>query len=273
MSKMTFPVVRVGELLGGRQVGGREEEVGESEEDQCGEDEDAGVFGDDAECCGHGAECETCGGGFGAEPIEGVDGGEEEQGESHVGGDDGAVGEQVGFEDEEKEREDRGEGAEDLFGGEEDEQSKGKAEEGDRETAAQEDRVCVGGVEELRAVDEVLQFEKGDGNGRGLMQAHAEKREGSEEFYEGWMFGISAEVGVLPVFEAAEEMGRFIEGLGLLAHGGDEQDRHDGEENRSDEVGDAWSESWWVKSRRSWHLVYLSRDGIAPCGLVVFLGP
>ena len=55
------------------------------------------------------------------------------------------------------------------------------------------------------------------------------------------MFGISAEVAVLPVFEAGEEMGRFIEGLGLLAHGGDEQDRHDGEENCSDEVGDAWS--------------------------------
>jgi hypothetical protein len=55
------------------------------------------------------------------------------------------------------------------------------------------------------------------------------------------MFGISAEVGVLPVFEAGEEMGRFIEGLGLLAHGGHEQDRHDGEENRGEEVGDAWS--------------------------------
>jgi len=93
----------------------------------------------------------------------------------------------------------------------------------------------------LRAVDEVLQFEKGDGNGGGFMQAHAEKREGGEEFYERGMFGISAEVGVLPVFEAAEEMGRFIEGLGLLAHGGDEQDRHDGEQNCGDEVGDAWS--------------------------------
>ena len=54
------------------------------------------------------------------------------------------------------------------------------------------------------------------------------------------MFGISAEVGVLPVFEAAEEMVRFIEGLRLLAHGCDEPGRHDGEEeDRSDEIGDA----------------------------------
>jgi hypothetical protein len=36
------------------------------------------------------------------------------------------------------------------------------------------------------------------------MEAHAEKRKGGEEFYEGWMFGISAEVAVLPVFEAAK---------------------------------------------------------------------
>src|SRR5229473_3557606 len=244
---MTFPI------LSGGGVADCGEEVDQREEDQCGQDEDAGVFGNDAECCGHGAECETCGGGFVAEAIEGVDGGEEEEGETHVGGDDGAVGEQVGFEGEEKEREDRGEGAEDLFGGEEDKQTKGKAEEGDRETAAQEDRVCVGGVEELRAVDEVLRFEKGDGNGGGLMQAHAEKREGGEEFYEGWVFGISAEIGVLPVFEAGEEVGRFIEGLGLLAHGGDEQDRHNGEENCSDEVGDAWSWNWWLESRRFWH--------------------
>ena len=69
------------------------------------------------------------------------------------------------------------------------------------------------------------------------------------------MFGISPEVAVLPVLEAGEEMGRFVEGLGLLAHGGDEQDRHDGEQNCSDEVGDAWSWSWWVESRRFWHPV------------------
>ena len=93
----------------------------------------------------------------------------------------------------------------------------------------------------MRAVDEVLSFEKGDSDGGGLMEAHGEKREGGEEFYEGWMFGISAEVGVLPVFEAGEEVGRFVEGLGLLAHGGDEQDRHNSEENGGDEVGDAWS--------------------------------
>ena len=173
------------------------------------------------------------------EAIEGVDGGEEEEGETHVGGDDGAVGEQVGFEGEEKEREDRGEGSEDFFGGEEDEQSKGEAEEGDHDTAAQQDRVCVGGVEELPGVDEVLSFEIGEGKSRGLMEAQGEKREGGEEFYEGWVSGISAEVAVLPVFEAGVEVGRFIEGLGLLAHGGDEQDRHDGEENCSDEVGDA----------------------------------
>jgi len=93
----------------------------------------------------------------------------------------------------------------------------------------------------LRTVDEVLSFEKWNGNGGWLMEAHGEKREGGEEFYEGWMFGISAEVAVLPIFEAGEEIGRFIEGLGLLAHGSDQQDRHDGEENCSDEVGDAWS--------------------------------
>ena len=73
------------------------------------------------------------------------------------------------------------------------------------------------------------------------MEAHADKREGGEEFYEGWMFGISAEVAMLPVFKAGEEVGRFIERLGLLAHGGDEQDRHDGEEECSDEVGNARS--------------------------------
>jgi len=94
------------------------------------------------------------------------------------------------------------------------------------------------------------------------METHGEKREGGEEFYEGWMFGISAEVGVLPVFEAGEEMGRFIKGLGLLAHGGDEQDRDDGEENCSDEVGDAASWMLWVESRSFWHPVRLSRDGI-----------
>jgi hypothetical protein len=71
------------------------------------------------------------------------------------------------------------------------------------------------------------------------MEAHGEKREGGEEFYQGWVFGISAEVAVLPVFEAAEEMGRFVEGLRLLARGCDEQDRHDGEESCSDEIGDA----------------------------------
>jgi hypothetical protein len=265
LSKMTFPVVRVGELLGGRQVGGRQvggrevgggqEEVGETEEDQYGEDEDAGVFGNDAECCCYGTECETCGGGFLAEAIEGVDRGEEEEGETHVGGDKGAVGEQVGFEGEEKDGDDRGEGAEDLFGGEEDEQAEGEAEEGGHETAAQEDRVCVCGVEELPGVDEVLQFEEGDGSGRGLMEAHGEKRERGEEFYEGWVFGISAEVAVLPVFEAGEEMGRFIEGLGLLTHGADEQDRHDGEQKCGDEVGDAGRWSWWVESRRFWHPV------------------
>jgi hypothetical protein len=108
------------------------------------------------------------------------------------------------------------------------------------------------------------------------MQAHAEKREGGEEFYERGMFGISAEVGVLPVFEAGEEMGRFVEGLGLLAHGGDKQDRHDGEEDRSDQVGDAWSEGWWLESRGFWHPVCLSvfaRVGYGTGGLVVFLGP
>ncbi|WP_157467430.1 hypothetical protein [Edaphobacter aggregans] len=34
-----------------------------------------------------------------------------------------------------------------------------QAEEGDHETAAQEDRVCVGGVKELRGVEDVLSFE------------------------------------------------------------------------------------------------------------------
>ena len=87
------------------------------------------------------------------------------------------------------------------------------------------------------------------------MEAHGEKREGGEEFYEGWMFGISTEVGVLPIFEAGEEMSRFIEGLGLLAHGGDEQDRHDGEESCSDEVGDTGSERWGLESRPFWHPV------------------
>ena len=132
MSKLAFPVIHGVDFSGRRQ-----EEIGQSEEDQCGEDEDARVFGGDAEGCRHGAECETCCGGFVAEAIKGVDGGEEEEGESHVGGDYGAVGEQVGFEGEEKEREDRGEGAEDFFGGEEDEQAEGEAEERDHETAAQ----------------------------------------------------------------------------------------------------------------------------------------
>src|SRR5207245_2888482 len=147
LAEMMFPILRDG---GVPDCG--EEEIGQSEEEQGGQDEDAGVFGNDAECCCHGAECETRGGGFVAEAIEGVDGGEEEQGETHVGGDDGSVGEEVGFEGEEKERENGGEGAEDFSGGEEDEQAEGEAEEDDHETAAQEDGVCVGGVEELTGV-------------------------------------------------------------------------------------------------------------------------
>ena len=48
-----------------------------------------------------------------AEAIEGVDGGEEEEGERHVGGDDGAVGEDGRFEGEETEGDEPGDGAED----------------------------------------------------------------------------------------------------------------------------------------------------------------
>ena len=95
------------------------------------------MFRNHAEGCCDSAECETRDGGLVAEAIEAVDGGEEEEGETHVSGDDGAVGQQVGFEGEEKQREDRGEGAEDFFGGEEDEQAEGEAEEGHHETAAQ----------------------------------------------------------------------------------------------------------------------------------------
>lgn len=53
------------------------------------------------------------------------------------------------------------------------------------------------------------------------------------------MFGISAEVGVLPVLEAGEEMGGFIEGLGLLPHGSDQKGGEDGEECGGDVVGGA----------------------------------
>jgi hypothetical protein len=73
------------------------------------------------------------------------------------------------------------------------------------------------------------------------MEAHGDKREGGEEFHKGWVFGISAEVAVLPVFKAGVEMGRFIERLGLLAHGRDEQHGYDGEQEYSNEVGDAGS--------------------------------
>lgn len=73
------------------------------------------------------------------------------------------------------------------------------------------------------------------------MEAHGKKREGGEQFYKGWVFGISADVAVFPVFKDGEEMRRFIEGLRLLAHRGDEQDRHDCEKEYSDEVGDAGS--------------------------------
>ena len=53
------------------------------------------------------------------------------------------------------------------------------------------------------------------------------------------MFGISAEVGVFPVFEAGEEMGGFIEGLGLLPQGSDQKDGEDSEECGGDVVGGA----------------------------------
>jgi hypothetical protein len=56
------------------------------------------------------------------------------------------------------------------------------------------------------------------------------------------MFRISAEVAVLPVFEAGEEMGGFIEGLGLLPLGGDQKDGDDSEKCRCDEVGCAMAE-------------------------------
>ena len=85
------------------------------------------------------------------------------------------------------------------------------------------------------------------------------------------MFGISAEVGVLPVFEAAEEVVRFIEGLRLLAYGCDEQDRHDGEEDRSDERRGSLKRVGGEPAVLA-SCLPLARWDIAPGGLVMFLG-
>jgi len=56
------------------------------------------------------------------------------------------------------------------------------------------------------------------------------------------MFWISAEVGVFPVFVASEEMGRFIEGLGLLPHGANEENCKDDEEASGDDDSNAATE-------------------------------
>jgi len=183
-----------------------EEEIDQREEDQGGKDEDAGVFGDDGEGCNDCAECKTGSGGLVAVAVEGVDGGEEEACEGHVRGDDGSVGEQVGLKGEEKEREDSGEWAEDFFGREEDKQAEGEAEESNDETATHKDGVCVGGVEKLRTVYEVLAFEEWDGDGWRLAETHGKEGESGQQFSERRMLWISAEVGVLPVLEASEEM-------------------------------------------------------------------
>ena len=70
-----------------------------------------------------------------------------------------------------------------------------------------------------------------------------QKSGGRDQLGERRMLGVAAEVGVLPVFEAGEEVGGLIEGLRLLAGGGDEKDREDGQKCGGDEAREGRGES------------------------------
>ena len=106
-----------------------------------------------------------------------------------------------------KQGEDPSQGAKHFFGTKESEQAKGEAEEGDGKTAPEQECVCIGAVKKLRAVRVVLCFEVGKGNGWRLAKAHGEQWQRGQHFDQRRMLRISAEVAVLPVLEAGEEVG------------------------------------------------------------------
>ena len=145
---------------------------------------------------GHGKQAQR--GRILAEAIEGVHRCEEAAGERHVGGDDGAVREQNGLEDKERESEQGGEIAEHLPRREEDQQTQQEGEAGDDHAAPEEDGVGIRGiaVEQLHAAHAVLGFEVGDSWGDdGLAQAEGQEGSGGQQLREGWMLGVAAEVG------------------------------------------------------------------------------
>ena len=202
------------------------------------------MLGGEGEASGYANDDEARGGGaFNVSP-EGVDGGEDGAGGGHVGGDVGSVGEQVGLEAEEGEGDEAGADVEHLAGGEEDEQGGGEGEEEGRDAGAEDEGFCavviaVGGAvveEKLAAVEIGLGLEETVLQGRDV-EMEGEQREGGEEFDQGRVLGIEAEVVGLPALVAGEDVVVFVPGEGLAVDGVEDL-RGEDEEQDDDRGGD-----------------------------------
>src|SRR5256885_574916 len=79
-------------------------EFADRKQDEHGEDEDAGVLGGEAESCGKANQQQSPERRRFHVTVKRIDGGEHEAGDTDVCGDDGAVGDEVGIEDEQCER-------------------------------------------------------------------------------------------------------------------------------------------------------------------------
>src|SRR5271170_8679 len=113
--------------------------------------------------------------------VEGVDGGEEEEGTADVGGDESAVGEEVGVEGEESEGEEACGGAEHLCGCKIEEQCEAEHEECAGHACGKEDTVGAVAEEECAAVEEGFH-----GYGTALIcgdvEVHGQQGSGGGEF-------------------------------------------------------------------------------------------
>jgi hypothetical protein len=154
------------------------------------------------------------------------------------------VSEEVGLETEEGEGEEAGADVKHFARGEEDEEGGSEGEEEGREACAEDEgfggvMVAVGGTvveEELAAVEVGLGFEEAVLEGWDV-EMEGEKGEGGEEFDEGRVLGIKAEVVGLPGFIAGEDVVVFVPSEGLAVDGVEDL-RGEEEEEKDDRGGD-----------------------------------
>src|ERR1700691_1238810 len=147
----------------------------EGEQREHGEDEDPGEFGDQGQTGSETHEEQTFAGWGQAPSIEGIDGGEDGTGGGDVGGDEGAMREEVGIEDEKSEGDESGFQRKHLASCRKDEQSEGEREDGSGESRAQQDDIGVVMEKEVVSAEKRLVFEEAALERRHI-EVHSEQR-------------------------------------------------------------------------------------------------